>query len=312
MIKKTIVPLTLIALLAACGDTDEDTQPNESEQGEDSNSSDSYTVTDDRGVEVTFDEKPTTIVSLIPSNTEIIFALGEGENVVGVTDTDVYPEEVADIEVVASFEDINIERLLELDPDVIIGYTYSGGDQMAPLEDVGLPVFAIDSATSFSDVFDDIDRIAEVLHVEDSAQPLIERIQAQLDEVADIVSEVDEKQIYFEISPSPELFTPGSETFQHEIIEAAGLENVFSDLADWAGISEEQVIERNPELIATTVHYVDDSVEEIKQRSGWDSIDAVINDDVYLLSADIMDRPGPRIGEAVQELAETAYPNLFE
>lgn len=311
MVKKWVFPFVAGAVLVGCGGSD-DSQSSESEQGNGSEASESYTVTDDRGVELTLDEKPTKIVSLIPSNTEMIFALGEGEHIVGVSDTDVYPEEVEDIEVVAVFEDINIERLLELDPDVIIGYTYSGGGQMAPLEEVDLPVFAIDTANSFADVYEDINRIAEVLNVESNAEPIIAEIQAELDEVAEIVAGVEAKQVYFEISPSPDIFTPGSETFQHEIMEAAGLENVFSDLVDWTGISEEQVIERNPEMIATTVHYMENSVEEIKQRSGWDTIDAVQNDEVYLMSPDIMDRPGPRIGEAVRELAETAYPQLFE
>ncbi|MFS0787681.1 ABC transporter substrate-binding protein [Shouchella sp. 1P09AA] len=297
-------------MLAACGDSSE--EQNEQEQNQDQDQEQTgYTVEDARGMEFTFEEPPETIVSILPSNTEIIFALGQGDKVIGVSDTDVYPEAVEEIEVVAEYENPYAERMLELDPDIIIGYEY-GNNEMEQLNDLGLPAFAIDSAATMDDIFEDIQLIADALGVPEEGEQLINDMNAEFDEIAEAVEGVENRSVYFEISPSPEIWTLGTGTFQHEMIEIAGLQNVFDDVQGWTSISEEQVIERNPELIYTTVHYTEDPLEEIRQRDGWNTIDAVENDNVEQMPPDIMDRPGPRITEATRILAETAYPEAFE
>ncbi|WP_078392155.1 ABC transporter substrate-binding protein [Shouchella patagoniensis] len=310
MNKMMYIIVAFILVLAACGTNgEEQEQDNAHELG--TTDEVSYTVKDARGVDLTFEEPPETIISILPSNTEIVFELGQGEKVIGVSDTDVYPEAVQNIEVVAEYQNINVERMLELDPDIIFGFDY-GNDEMAPLEEVGLPVYAIDGASSMEDIFSDIQGIADALAISEDGEALVTDMQDELEEIADTVAEVDERSIYFEISPSPDIWTLGTGTFQHEMIEAAGLHNVFDDVENWFGVSDEQVIERNPELIFTTVHYTDgDPLEEIRNRAGWESIDAIVNNELELMPPDIMDRPGPRIVEAVRTLAETAYPNLF-
>lgn len=300
--------VALSFVLAACGDSSE--EQNEQEQNQDQEQT-GYTVEDARGMEFTFEEPPETIVSILPSNTEIIFALGQGDKVVGVSDTDVYPEEVEDIEVVAEFENPYAERMLELDPDIIIGYEY-GNNEMEQLNDLDLPAFAIDSAATMDDIFEDIQLIADVLGVPEEGEQLISDMNAEFDEIAEAVQGVEERSVYFEISPSPDIWTLGTGTFQHEMIEIAGLQNVFDDVQGWTSISDEQVIERDPEFIYTTVHYTEAPLEEIRQRDGWDTIDAVENDNLEQMPPDIMDRPGPRITEATRILAETAYPEAFE
>ncbi|MFB4210476.1 ABC transporter substrate-binding protein [Shouchella sp. JSM 1781072] len=300
--------VALSFVLAACGDSSE--EQNEQEQNQDQEQT-GYTVEDARGMEFTFEEPPETIVSILPSNTEIIFALGQGDKVVGVSDTDVYPEEVEDIEVVAEFENPYAERMLELDPDIIIGYEY-GNNEMEQLNDLDLPAFAIDSAATMDDIFEDIQLIADALGVPEEGEQLINDMNAEFDEIAEAVEGVEERSVYFEISPSPDIWTLGTGTFQHEMIEIAGLQNVFDDVQGWTSISDEQVIERDPEFIYTTVHYTEAPLEEIRQRDGWDTIDAVENDNLEQMPPDIMDRPGPRITEATRILAETAYPEAFE
>lgn len=310
MNKTLYITVALSLVLAACGSNGaEQEQDNAQEPGK--TEEESYMVKDARGVELTFEEPPETIISILPSNTEIVFALGQGDKVIGVSDTDVYPEEVQDIEVVAEYQNINVERMLELDPDIVLGFEY-GNNDMDSLEEVGLPVYAIDGASSMEDIFSDIQGIADALAISENGEVLVSEMQEELDKITETVAEADERSVYFEISPSPDIWTLGTGTFQHEMLEAAGLQNVFDDVEDWVGISDEQVIERNPELIFTTVHYTDeDPLEEISNRAGWDSIEAIENDELELMPPDIMDRPGPRIIEAVRILAETAYPDLF-
>lgn len=272
-----------------------------------------YTVTDDLDNELTFEEVPETVVSLIPSNTEILYEIGAGDKIVGVTDYDNYPAEASDVERVSDSVAFNAERIIELDPDVVIGYSTGGPTGFEDLEAAGIAVFVIESAESFEDVYGDIEQISTVMGLEDKGEELIGSIEQQIEGVQDKLASVkEEKQLYFEISPSPEIYTTGQNTFQQEILNHAQVENLFGDLEGWPQISEEEVIERNPKIIATTVSYVEDPIDEIKAREGWNAIEAIQNDQVFFLDSDITSRPGPRIGDAVELVAKTVYPEAFE
>ncbi|MEK3976954.1 ABC transporter substrate-binding protein [Psychrobacillus sp. FSL K6-1267] len=272
-----------------------------------------YTVTDDMGKEVTFEEVPETIVSLQPSNTEILFALGVGDKIVGATEYDTYPEEALEIERVSDSMKFNAERILEINPDVVIAYTTGSEEELKVLEDAGLDVFVIQSALSFEDVYGDIEQLAAVMGVEDKGTDLVDSIKTTIQSVQDKVSGVsDQKHVYFEISPSPEIFTTGKNTFQQEVLSKATVVNIFGDQEGWIKLSEEDVIKKNPPIILTTVNYVEDPIGEIKARPGWNQLEAVQNNAIFQLDQDIMSRPGPRIGEAVELVAKTVYPEIFE
>ncbi|MFB7640612.1 ABC transporter substrate-binding protein [Peribacillus butanolivorans] len=307
-----ISTLILALFLTGCGVTDDQT----AKEKKDTNKTEevkAYTVTDDTGKKIKFDKVPETVVSLQPSNTEILFELGLGDKVVGVTDFDNYPEETKDIEHVSDSVNINAEKIISLKPDAIIAYTIGDETTMKPLEDAGIPVFIIKSATNFDDVYGDIGQIAEVMGVAEKGEELVKEIQNQISSVEKKIETLDEKeQTYFEISPAPEIYTTGSETFQQEILKTAGIENIFADQKGWVKVSDEEIVKRNPNAIITTATYADDAVDEIKSRKGWEDINAVKNDQVYLLDENIMSRPGPRIGEAVELAAKTVYPDLFK
>ncbi|MEK4424654.1 ABC transporter substrate-binding protein [Solibacillus sp. FSL K6-1523] len=312
---KWVAPLAAALLLTACG-VDEKTasQPkgevNQEQQG--SNTNESYKVIDDRGVEVTFDAVPETVVSLQPSNTEILFELGVGDKIIGATDYDSYPEAAQKIERVSTSTVINAERIVELNPDVVVAYTVGDEAQINQLEDAGLKVFVIESAAQFEDVYSDIIQLSEVMGVKPTGEQIVKDIQTQIKEVQDRTATIaTKKKVYYEISPAPDLWTTGNETFQQEIMDAAGVENIFADQKSWISVAEEDVILRNPEIIITTTNYIDDPIGEIMGRAGWDKISALTNKQVFLVDGDIMSRPAPRIGQAVQIMAETVYPELF-
>ena len=272
-----------------------------------------YTVTDDAGNEVAFKEVPETIVSLQPSNTEILFALGVGDKIVGATEYDTYPAEALEIERVSDSVAFNAERITELNPDVVIAYTIGQEEALQLLEEAGLKVFVIESATSFEDVYGDIEQLATVMGVEEKGQEIISSIQTTIQEVQEKVETAASlKKVYYEISPSPDIYTTGSKTFQQEILAAASVDNVFSDQEGWISVSEEDVIAKNPEIILTTSNYIEDATGEIKSRAGWDKIRAVQSDSVFLVDGDVISRPGPRVGEAVELVAKTVYPELFK
>ncbi|MDN5709958.1 MAG: ABC transporter substrate-binding protein [Planococcus sp. (in: firmicutes)] len=309
------IPLALT--LGACQDntaeapaTEETTEETSTETASDA----PYTVTDDRGEELEFEQAPETIVSLIPSNTEIVFALDAGDQLVGVTDYDNYPEAAQDIERVSDSVEFNAEKIIQLDPDIVLAYsTGEAPPALSQLEDADIPVFVIESATSFDEVYGDIEQIASVLAKEEKGAEVIEGIQTQIEDVQERLAAVEEqKEVYVEISPSPEIYTTGKSTFQQEILNHAQVTNVFDDLEGWPNISEEEVITRDPEVILTTVSYVEDAVGDIEARDSWSAVEAIENGEVHFIDSDITSRPGPRIGEAVQLVAETVYPEIME
>lgn len=309
---KYAAPLAAMLLLAACNS---DQTNDEKKTGDDVQEKETgaYTVVDDRGKEITFEKTPETIVSLQPSNTEILFSLGVGDKIIGATDFDTYPEAANDIERVSDSRTINAERIVELNPDVVIAYTSGDEAQVTQLEDAGLQVFVIKSAATFEDVYGDIEQLGDVVGKADIADEIIEDIQTQIEDVQEKTATVEQKKkVYLEISPAPNIWTTASETFQNEILDAAGIDNIFADQTGWFSVAEEDVITKNPELIITTVNYIENPIGEIKSRASWNTIQAVKNDEVYQLDSDILSRPATRIGEAVQLVAETVYPDLFK
>lgn len=313
---KWVAPVAAALLLAACGANEENIAKDtakEQETVEQVEAAGPYKVIDDRGIEVTFDEVPETIVSLQPSNTEILFELGVGEQVIGATDFDTYPEAAKEIERVSTSTVINAERILELNPDVVIAYTIGDEAQITQLEDAGLKVFVIESATSFDDVYTDIIQLAEVMDVEEKGEEVVADIKAQIAAVQEKTNTVEtKKKVYYEVSPAPTIWTTGNNTFQQEIMNAAGVDNLFVDQESWLSVTEEDVITRNPEVIITPATYMEDAVGEILGRTGWENIQAVTDKSVVLVDGDVMSRPGPRIGEAVEIMAEAVYPELFK
>ena len=308
---KWVVALAATLLLAACGSDEGKTEKDINNASK--NDGAPYTVVDDRGVEVTFDEVPETIISLQPSNTEILFELGVGEQIIGATEFDTYPEAAQEIERVSTSTVINAERIVELDPDVVIAYTIGDETQITQLEDAGLKVFVIASAATFDDVYSDIIQLSEVMGVEDKGDEVVADIKAQIETVQEKTADIDaKKKAYYEVSPAPDLWTTGSSTFQQEIMDHANVENIFADQKSWISVTEEDVITRNPEIIITPATYMENAVEEILGRTGWDKIQAVTDKAVYLVDGDIMSRPGPRIGEAVEIMAQSVYPELFK
>lgn len=298
-------------MLVGCGDdktegkSSTDTQKVEETTG--------YTVVDDRGEEITFEQAPETVISLQPSNTEILYALGAGDKLVGVTDYDNYPEEALNVERVSDTVKFNSERIVELNPDVVIAYTIGDEAAITALEDLGVKVFVIASATSFDEVYGDITQIAQVMGIDDKGTVLNEKIQAQIADVQEKVVNLEAtKNVYLEVSPTPDVYTTGAATFQQEILEAANVTNIFDDQEGWVKVADEQVITKNPDVILTTVYYTEDPVSEILGRQGWETISAIQNKEVYQIDGDAATRPGPRIGEAVEQVAKIVYPELFE
>ena len=265
----------------------------------------SFTVTDMSGREITFDKPVEKAVALTASDCEIIFALGAEEALVGRGEYCDYPPEVVDIPSVQSGYDTNIEQIIALEPEVLFMSTMAQTEeQVAQLEAAGIKVVVSD-AQDIEGTYTAISMIGEILGKTEEAQEVIDGMKAVFEEIQ--ANKLDgTKTIYFEVSPLQwGLWTAGTGTFMNEIAEMMGLKNCFDDVAGWAAISEEQVLERNPDFILTITMYYGEGPtpeQEIMGRAGWENVTAVKNGDILNLVDNELSRPAPRLAEGAQML----------
>ncbi len=271
-------------------------------------------VTDQMGREVTFDAIPERIISLSPSNTEVIFALGLGDKVVGVTEYCNYPPAAQEKEIVGGFSTPNMERIVELEPDLVVASTIH--DQEVPImEELGLKVLVIESAT-LAELYESMAILAGVTGVQDTGASLINEMQERIKAVQLIVEQVAEEdrvKVYYEVYSDP-LMSAGRNALINEIISFAGGVNIFGDLNEsYPQVSAEIVAERQPQVILYPDYHgtADLMVETMLARPGWGNIPAIVDNKVYAISDDAFARPGPRVVDAIEEAARIFYPELF-
>jgi iron complex transport system substrate-binding protein len=269
-------------------------------------------VTDMMGNEVVLEAPAEKIVSLTASDCEILYAIGAGETVVGRGEYCDYPEEILDVLSVQSGADTNIEEIIALAPDlVIMGTMAQTEEQINDIKAAGIPVYVSD-ADEIKDVYVNIEALGTLTGNDEGAATVVENMKAVF---ADIESKVEASEpketVYFEVSPLQYgLWTAGTSTFMNEIADMLGLENTFSDISGWAEVSEEQVIERNPDIIVTTTMYFGEGPtpkEEILARTGWDDLTAIQDDMVYEADSNMITRPGPRLADAAEDLYTFVY-----
>lgn len=306
MNKKRIVSLLLalamIFALAGCTSS-EPAQPAEPSEPEASGSA--ITVTDMTGREITLDEPATRVVALSAADCEFLYAVGAGDTLVGRGEYCDYPAEVLDVPSVQSGYDTNIEQIIALEPQVLLMSTMAQTEeQVAALEEAGIKVVVSD-AQDIEGVYTALEMIGTLMGKEKEAEEVITTMQLQFHELSESASGQG-KTVYFEVSPLEYgLWTAGKGTFMNEIAEMLGMKNVFDDVDGWAEISEEQVLERNPDYIVTITMYFGEGPtpeEEIMARPGWENVTAVQNGAILNLQNNELSRPTPRLTDGAMLL----------
>ena len=265
------------------------------------------TVTDMTGREVTLDKAADRIVALTASDVEIIYALGAEDKLVGRGEYCDYPAEVLDKPVVKSGAETNLEEILALEPEVVIMATMAQTvEQVEALENAGVKVVVSD-AQNLEGVYTAITLIGQIVGKDAEAEALIHSMKDTFDGIA-AKAEDTGKTIYYEVSPLQwGLWASGGGSFMDEIGEICGVKNVFGDAPAWAQISEEDVLNADPDFIVTTTMYYGEGPtpgEEIVGRAGWDVLKAVQNGQVFNADTNSFTRPGPRLAEAAEALFE--------
>ena len=264
------------------------------------------TVTDMAGREIALDAPATKVVALTASDCEILAALGAEDTLVGRGEYCDYPESILEVPAVQSGADTNLEQIIALEPQVVImAKMAQTEEQVAALEEAGIRVVVSD-AQDIEGVYTAVRLIGALVGRNDEAEAMVADMQSAFADIA-AKSENTGKTVYFEVSPLQwGLWTAGKGTFMDELATLCGLTNAFADVEGWAEISEEQVLERDPDYIVTISMYYGEGptpVEEIKSRAGWEGLKAVQNDAILNADSNEISRPGPRLKDA----AETLY-----
>ena len=273
------------------------------------------TVTDMMGREITLTAPATRIVALTAADCEILCTLGCEDALVGRGEYCDYPASVLEKPSVQSGYETNIEQIIALEPQVVLmGTMAQTTEQVEALENAGIRVVVSD-AQNIEGVYTAIRLIGALMGKDAEAEALVTGMQTAFADIA-AKSENTGKTVYFEVSPLQwGLWTAGKNTFMDELAAMCGLTNAFADVEGWAAISEEQVLERDPDYIVTISMYYGEGptpVEEIKGREGWDSLKAVQNDDILNADSNEISRPGPRLQDAAQTIYDFVYGEAAE
>lgn len=269
-------------------------------------------VTDMYGREITFSEPVTRIIALSPAECEILCALGCEQWLVGRGEFCDYPASVLELPALATGDHLNLEEILALDPQVLVMADMNQTDeQVKLLEDNGVKVVLGDT-TDIAGVYTAIRMLGALTGKNAEAEKLVEDMQSTFDRISEKCADT-EQTIYFEVMPLEwGLWSAGTHTFMHELAGICGMQNAFADIDGWKAISQEQVIERDPDYIVLVTGMGDTAVDEVLGRAGWGDIQAVKNGRVYNADSYAMTRPGPRLKDAALDLYEFLYGEPLE
>jgi len=303
-----LIAIVMVLSLAACGGSG-------SGSGGGGSQPDASVPTQDReGNDISIPEKVERIVSLAPATTQILESVGKMDQVVGVdTQTPFY---VSGVDSLPQFDmmEPDIEAIAALEPDIVFttGMSYIEGDPYSALIELGICVVVIPSSNSLEGVKEDILFTAACVGETEKAQAIVDEMQKDIDEIAEIGKTITEKKtVAFEISALPYIYSTGKGTFIDEMITLIGAENVYGDQESWIPVAEEDAVAADPDVILTSVNYLPDAVGEIMGRPGWEEVKAVKNGEVYYIDNASSSLPNQYVVKALLEMAKAVYPEYY-
>jgi iron complex transport system substrate-binding protein len=263
-------------------------------------------ISDDAGREVVIAGLPERIISIAPSNTEILFALGLADRVVGVDNFSNYPPEATEKPQVGDYVDPDLEAIVAASPDLILATEVHVPTVLPKLETLGLPTVVVEPK-NLDEVFTSIALVGQITGEPSTAQSLVCSLRARAVAVSGAIAGAPRPRVFFELSP--DLYTAGPGSFVDDLLTRAGGENIAAGAAEmWPQLSTEALVSADPEVILLADHEAGVTAEQVAARPGWRGVSAVETGRIVSLDADLVARPGPRIVDGLEAIAAALHP----
>jgi cobalamin transport system substrate-binding protein len=335
MLRKTLLITLLIALLTACAPQATPTMapvpttvvateaptmaPTTAPATAPTSAPAGITLTDGLGREVKLAGPAQRVVSLAPSNTEILYAIGAGKQVVGRDEFSDYPPEAKSVTSIGgSMGQYSTEAIVAAKPDLVLAAEINTPELVKQLEGLGLTVYYLKNPTTLEEMYNNLEIIAQLTSHEDETKTLIDSLKTRVAAVDEKIKTVTDKPVVFyeiDATDANKPYTYGPSTFGDLLISRAGGVN----LATAAGITDaypqvslEQIVKTNPSMIILGDSNFGTTPDAVKARAGWDSIDAVRNGNIFPFDDNLVSRPGPRLVDGLEQLAKLLHPDLFK
>ena len=267
-------------------------------------------VTDSTGETITLTSEPQRIVSMAPSTTEILAALGVESKIVGRTKYCNYPESIENVESVGSTSSPNVETIISLEPDLVVGSTHVSEEVINKLREVGIPVVFLNEQEGFDGTYSAITSIGELVGKPEKAAEVIANMQKTVTDITEKVNalnKTEKPKVYYMVGYGEQDFTAGGDTFISEIINLAGGKNIAQNVEGWS-ISKEEIAADEPDMIIMPSGK--GTLEELQNTDFYKDLEAVKAGHVYEIDGDMISRQGPRVADALVEMAEVINPEL--
>ena len=325
MLRKTLIFTLLLALLAACAPqatatvapAATDAPATQAATAVPATEATGITLTDGLGREVKLEGPAQRVVSLAPSITEMLFAVGAGSQTVGRDEASNYPDAALNVTSIGTtYGDLNTEAIVALKPDLVIAAQANTPEQVKSLEDLGITVYYLKDPVTYAELFEQVELFGQLTGHEDEAKALAESLAARVDAVTQAVANVTEKpKVFYEIdgTDASKPWTSGPGTFIDTMITMAGGVNIGGVLSTpYAQISAEEIVSQNPDFIVLGDAAFGVTSESVAARAGWGDLTAVKNGNIFPFDDSLASRPGPRLVDGLEQLAKLLHPELFK
>jgi iron complex transport system substrate-binding protein len=305
MFRYTLPLLIFCLTLAACSSTPSPkTNP-------------SIALTDGLGREVKLASPAQKIVSLAPSNTEILFAVGAGGQVIGRDEFSDYPLEAKNLPSVGgSMGNYNMEKIASLQPDLVLAASLNTPEQVQALEQLGLTVFYLANPTDLIGLYSNLQIVGELTGHDQDASVLVDSLKVRVDGITTKLMNVAEKPlVYYELDATDPAkpWTPGPNTFLTQLIRLADGRSIGESLtSDYAQIGLETLLTQNPDIILLGDAAYGTTAEQVATRAGWSELKAVKDNQIFAFDDNLVSRPGPRLVDGLEVLAKLLHPDIFK
>ncbi len=296
-------------MLIGCSSTNntQNTAPTETATPEESFN---VSVTDSTKTTTTLTSVPKRIVSLAPSTTEILAAVGVEDKIVGRTDFCNYPESMKSVTPVGGTMDPNVETIISLEPDLVVGSTHVSDEIINKLREVGIPVVFLNEQEGFDGTYEAITAIGKLVDESGNATEVINDMKANVADITEKVkalNKTEKPKVYYIVGYGESDYTAGGDTFISEIINLAGGQNIAQNISGWS-ISKEEIADNEPDIIIVPTGVT--NLEALQNTDFYKDLEAVKSGNVYEINGDMISRQGPRVDDALIEMAEIINPEL--